>query len=434
MKRNYGTGLGILIVYLICGTHIYHSVLITWGNIIIIKCCDKRYLHHISLSYTWTYLAYMHIIEKYQSLPYILWVHQAIALRLVGMAFEISLNERIKNEAQEQKNQSSKPTVDNVENSIPEDPKAIEIIAYAYFFIGLHKGPYYRWKIFQDHFETPFGVLGDCRVITEQKLKKLAAYVILFMVLRTNFPIEIYYQDNFYVEYGADSRYLYNLPHLVMYCLQHQIVMTLCSSICTEAGFGVYPAKCNPLPGHGPSARLSLLKLAASNNDVALEQEYNFAVLRSFEFDKMVFGPKMQDTLRAWDISTRYWFYAHAYKNTCKAQKQIRKLLTYLLWSLWCGPSLQQFIIASTLYVHTQLEKEYAALQVPNESMKVTWEVGYSITRLLCLTYLTPCLIIQNPMVVLKYYNSILWMYHFLLLVFIIAALESYHDMSVAKA
>lgn len=73
---------------------------------------------------------------------------------------------------------------------------------------------------------------------------------------------QIYYQDNFYVEYGADSRYLYNLPHLVMYCLQHQIVMTLCSSICTEVGFGVYPAKCIPLPGHGPSARLSLLKLA----------------------------------------------------------------------------------------------------------------------------------------------------------------------------
>lgn len=42
MKRNYGTGLGIFITYLICGRYIYHSVLLIWGNIIIIKCCDKR--------------------------------------------------------------------------------------------------------------------------------------------------------------------------------------------------------------------------------------------------------------------------------------------------------------------------------------------------------------------------------------------------------
>lgn len=33
-------------------------------------------------------------------------------------------------------------------------------------------GPYYRWKIFDDHFNAPFGALGDCRIITEQKLKK----------------------------------------------------------------------------------------------------------------------------------------------------------------------------------------------------------------------------------------------------------------------
>lgn len=101
------------------------------------------YLHHLSLSYTWTYLAYMHIIEQYHGLPYIMWIHQAIALRLVGMAFEITLNERIKNETHEQKNQSSKSLFDDLENSIPEEPKAIEIIAYAYFFIGLHKGKWH---------------------------------------------------------------------------------------------------------------------------------------------------------------------------------------------------------------------------------------------------------------------------------------------------
>lgn len=42
MKKNYGTGLGLLLVCLICGTSIYHTVLMVWGNIVIIKCCDRR--------------------------------------------------------------------------------------------------------------------------------------------------------------------------------------------------------------------------------------------------------------------------------------------------------------------------------------------------------------------------------------------------------
>lgn len=42
VKRNYGTGLGLLLVCLICGTHVIHSILMVWGNIIIIKCCDRR--------------------------------------------------------------------------------------------------------------------------------------------------------------------------------------------------------------------------------------------------------------------------------------------------------------------------------------------------------------------------------------------------------
>jgi hypothetical protein len=44
MKRNYGAGLGILLACLICGHNIHHTILLVWGNVIIIKCCDKRYV------------------------------------------------------------------------------------------------------------------------------------------------------------------------------------------------------------------------------------------------------------------------------------------------------------------------------------------------------------------------------------------------------
>lgn len=52
------------------------------------------------------------------------------------------------------------------------------------------------------------------------------------------------------------------MPQLIMFFLKYQIVMLLCTAVCTESGFGVYPAKTQPVPGHGPTVSLGLLKRA----------------------------------------------------------------------------------------------------------------------------------------------------------------------------
>lgn len=42
VRRNYGAGIGFLIACLICGTQIFHTILMVWGNIIIIQLSDKQ--------------------------------------------------------------------------------------------------------------------------------------------------------------------------------------------------------------------------------------------------------------------------------------------------------------------------------------------------------------------------------------------------------
>lgn len=42
MKRNYGAGLGFLVCCLLCGRYLYHAIIMVWGNIVIIKCCERR--------------------------------------------------------------------------------------------------------------------------------------------------------------------------------------------------------------------------------------------------------------------------------------------------------------------------------------------------------------------------------------------------------
>uniref|UniRef100_A0A2H1V1D5 Lysophospholipid acyltransferase 7 n=1 Tax=Spodoptera frugiperda TaxID=7108 RepID=A0A2H1V1D5_SPOFR len=450
-KRNYGTGLGILITCMLCGPSMAHSVLMVWGNIVIIKCCNKLYIHHLSIAYTWLYLIY--ITFNIDISHYVLWVHQAIALRLVGLAFEITLAEKAKRQpiAGSQASKASKYSKesdlysDGTSKSsthrlnvgdlayVPTEPSAVDIISYAYYFIGLHKGPYYRWKTFNEHFKTPFGVLGDCRIITEQKLKKALVCSILYLFLSFKFPTQVYYDDDFYSKHGTDYRYLYNIPQLVSYVLQYQVVMMLCTSVCTEAGFGVYPTKTQPLPGHGPSARFSLLHLAAVTEEVALEQEYNFAMLRSFENEKLLIGPRMRDTLRGWDMSARYWFWAHTYKGMSKARKEVRSALSFMAWTLWCGPTIQQLIISITLWVHLHLENEYDELYETSALMKMPWDIGFSIMRLFCLAYLTPCLILRDSAVILRYYNSIFWVYHVILISLVVGAVVMQKDQLVSR-
>ncbi|RVE41353.1 hypothetical protein evm_014000 [Chilo suppressalis] len=183
-KRNYGAGLGILVACLVCGCHIYHSVFIVWGNVIIIKCCDRRYVHQMSMLYTWTYLLYLHC----NALPlYVMWMHQTMALRLVGLAFEV--NSLVKN------NNSTVPSstvrfADDA-NALTAVPNAVDIIAYSYYFIGLHKGPYYRWIIYYDHLSSSFGDLEDCRIITVHKLMKAAVFFLIYGMLKMKFPAKL---------------------------------------------------------------------------------------------------------------------------------------------------------------------------------------------------------------------------------------------------
>lgn len=139
------------------------------------------YMHHLSLAYTWMYLVYLRY--NIDSTIYVLWLHQTMALRLVGLAFELCTPERgiarpsasnkvpglktinlsIKSEKPSSntlpskesnpkgqqsssektgstgKSSFSKMTVGD-HNAVSIEPSAIDIIAYAYYFIGLHKG------------------------------------------------------------------------------------------------------------------------------------------------------------------------------------------------------------------------------------------------------------------------------------------------------
>ncbi|XP_045536646.1 lysophospholipid acyltransferase 7 [Papilio machaon] len=411
MKRNYGAGLGLLVAFLICGHYILHTFIMVCGNVLILKSCDRRYVHQISLAYSWTYLLYIH--HNVPSHSYMIGIFQIIALRLVGLACELSIPEKPRSNYRE--------TTPNEAEVMPV-PEAVDILAYAYYFIGIHKGTYYRWRIFQDHLNAPFSSVGDCRIVTEEKIKKAILCAVGYMMLRSRFNTHMYEENRFYTHFGTDYRYLFNIPLLLMFYLNTEMIALLGTAVCTESGFGLYPVKCAPLPGSGPSTHYSVINLITKTPDAASEQEYNVQMLNSFEIEKLILGPKMKDTMRGWDMSIRYWYWAYAYRKFIKANKQVRSAFSFMLWTLWCGPSIPQIIISTTLWVIIHLESEYSELYDTEGSMKLPWDIGFSIMRMFCLLYLTPCFVVDDTGVVLRYYNSIYWMFHIILFVLMFIA------------
>lgn len=103
---------------------------------------NYRYLHQISLAYTWMYLLFLHFnINDI----YIIWLHQTLALKLVGLAFEIN-GSQFKIAIDAKRVSVSKMNIGDSDNTDTPEPSAADIIAYAYYFIGLHRGKRYVCK------------------------------------------------------------------------------------------------------------------------------------------------------------------------------------------------------------------------------------------------------------------------------------------------
>jgi hypothetical protein len=114
-----------------CWAHFHLLAIPDHGGQKVNKFLIFSYVHKMSMLYTWTYLMYLHI---YVSSAYSLWIVQTMALRLVGLAFEV--NSTLK--STKSLNSLRAPMGDNVGDQL--EPSAVDIIAYSYFFIGLHRG------------------------------------------------------------------------------------------------------------------------------------------------------------------------------------------------------------------------------------------------------------------------------------------------------
>merc|ERR1719225_567441 len=78
------------------------------------------------------------------------------------------------------------------------NPNCEDIFHYAFSHAGILTGPYYRFRTFQDLYETPYAKYAYCTADMLIRLSRVPIYVILFLFSGYLFPLDAVKNEDFY--------------------------------------------------------------------------------------------------------------------------------------------------------------------------------------------------------------------------------------------
>ena len=126
-------------------------------------------------------------------------------------------------------------------------------LTYAYSYIGLMTGPFYKYQTFQDMIYQN-GISIDTMKDALLNLKPLSILVVPYLFFKNKFPLE-YFESNAFL--NNDVGFLYTTFTLTCtvcwFRWRYHIGWLLAKSLCIAAGLGCYPKASNSRPGKGPT-------------------------------------------------------------------------------------------------------------------------------------------------------------------------------------
>ncbi|KAL3274405.1 hypothetical protein HHI36_015798 [Cryptolaemus montrouzieri] len=252
-----------------------------------------------------------------------------LTLKIVGLAFEVY---RSHNTTKDQK--ESDETEEEKEYS-KINPSFVEIFHYCFNYIGVLTGPYYRYTTFKDSLNTQFASYADNWAFTLEKLKYVPMFIVLFLWSSATWPLSYAVTDEFYNQRSWLYRYWYIWPNFFTFRMRMYIGLVLSECVCTMAGLGVYPEKCKPKPGHGPSEEFLHIKEISENKDLLSKEKYNYDTIKNINPYGADFCVTYREGMKHWNICVQYWLAMNIYKQ-CPSKK-FRTHITLLVSAVWHG-------------------------------------------------------------------------------------------------
>ncbi|KAF5285875.1 hypothetical protein FQA39_LY04336 [Lamprigera yunnana] len=391
-KKWIGSGIGLFIILLVSGYHIWHPLVIFFVNACIILILPKSYLHLFSFAFTFVYLIFFRT-TIYFGVPYppahTNMVQMMLTLKLVGLAFEINTSYL------------------NGDKLNVVNPSFIDIFHYAFNYIGVLTGPYYRYQTQVDFFNLPFAKYAKLNEETIKKLMYVPLYVVLFFWATYNWPLSYTQSDEFYNEHSLMYRFWYCWPTFFIFRMRLYIAMLLSESICTMAGLGAYPLKCQSRPGQGPTVELEEIKNIAHSKTQLMAEQYNFETIHNINPYGSDFCTTFRDGIKNWNICVQYWFAVNVYKRF--PNKKFRTIATMLLSAYWHGVYVGHYICLGLAPFYLLIEDLYVKLLLKDNSgtsLKI-WEWVMWFLKMQAFSYLSMAFVLLSFDNVIRYYSSL---------------------------
>ncbi|XP_075231970.1 membrane bound O-acyltransferase domain containing farjavit [Lycorma delicatula] len=333
-RKWVASGVGFVIVFLVSGKHILHPIVCTFVNAVIIIFGDKRSIHLFSFTFTFLYLIFFRT-TIYFGIPYppphTNLIQMILTLKLIGLAYEVHDSVA----AAREKDLNDDSPHSELESSRIATPGFIDIFQYAFCYIGVLTGPYYKYRMYCDAFNTPFSEYADCLNETFNKLKPIPFFIISFLISSYYFPLSYAQSDEFYFERSVLYRVWYLYPSFFIFRMRMYIGMLLSECVCTMSGLGAYPLLTDPKPGEGPTKEHAILARIVADPDLAKKEKYNFEAIHNIDPWNSDFKPTIRTSLKAWNMTIQHWLAVNVYKRF--PIKAYRMPLTFAVSSVWHG-------------------------------------------------------------------------------------------------
>ncbi|XP_055595422.1 lysophospholipid acyltransferase 7 [Uranotaenia lowii] len=412
-KKWIGTGFGLLVILSVSGFHTLHMLFCYLVTSLIIIFANRKSCHLIAFGFMFGYLFFFRSMTYlgFEAPPgHANMIIMILTLKLVGLAFEVnSAFQKSKGLGQVSKKDDSSPQA--IEEPLTENEKALlkidmlDVLHYAFNYVGVLTGPYYTFKTYRDAIYLPFSTKADCVGVTLEKLKVIPLYAGLFLLVSYIWPLDYATSTEFYEERSFFYRLMYTWPTFFIFRMRIYTGILLSECVCTMAGFGAYPKICQNKSGHGPAKDCTAY--VSSDLDA---QEYDFETVRNIDVINTEKCWTFREAMKYWNMCVQYWMAMYVYKRF--PSKAYRTLATLVVSAIWHGVYAGYYFCICGAPFYLPIEDLYVKLFIKDATgtKRRVLNVICWFMKFFSLGYLGTAFLLLTIGKIWYYYNSV---YHF---------------------
>ncbi|XP_067006085.1 lysophospholipid acyltransferase 7 isoform X2 [Anabrus simplex] len=337
-------------------------------------------------------------------------VQMMITLKLVGLAFEAHDSATKHSKV----NESESSAVSAEKEATIIDPGFWDIFHYAFCYVGVLTGPYYRYRTYWDWLHSPFSTSADCLGATLQKLKHVPIFAGLFLLVSYLCPLKYSESEEFYTERSVLYRLWYVNPMFFIFRMRIYTGLTLSECVCTMAGLGAYPVVTEPKSGLGPSKEYETLKEIASDPKRAEKEQYNFVAIHNIDPYGTERVVTFREAMKTWNSCIQYWLAVNVYKRF--PFKPLRTWATVFVSAYWHGVYAGYYLCICSAPTYLPVEDLYVKLILKQTSglAATLWGFIFRFFKMQAFAYMAVAFYMLEIGKTFYYWKSIYFAWHLL--------------------